>query len=86
MAGDTSVLAKYMGGSNDMGIGGNNLLNLAIPFAGVFAVRPDKFLQGEMLVGIVPIHPGIGVEVFTDFVCILPQNNIPKMSSRGSWD
>lgn len=61
MTGDTSVLAEYMGGSNDMGIGGNNLLNLAVPLAGIFAVCPDKFLHGEMLVGVMPVYPGIGV-------------------------
>ena len=42
MAGDASVLAEHMGGSNDMGVGGNDLLHLAVPFAGVFAVRPDN--------------------------------------------
>ena len=72
MTGDTSVLVVHMGGSNDMGICGNDLLHFAVPFAGVFAVCPDKFLHGEMLVGVMPVHKGIGMEVFTDRVCILP--------------
>ena len=78
MAGDTSVLTEHMGSSNDMGISCNNLLHFAIPFAGVFAVRSDKFLYGEMLVGVMPVHLGIGVERFADCICILPQNGIPK--------
>lgn len=78
MARNTSVRAVHMSGSNDMGIGGNNLLNLAVPFAGVFAVRLDKFLHGEMLIGVMPVYPGIGVKVFTDCACILPQNSILK--------
>ena len=78
MAGDTSILAEHMSSSNDMGVGGNDLLHIAIPFAGVFAVSPDKFLHGEMLIGIVPVHPGIWVEIFTDRICVLPQNGIPK--------
>ena len=73
MTGDTSILTEHMGSSNDMSIGGDDLLHFAIPFAGVFAVRPDKFLHGEMLVGVMPVYPGIGVEVFTDSICILPQ-------------
>ena len=72
MAGDTSVLTEHMGRSNDMGIGSDDLLHFAIPFAGVFAVRSDKFLHGEMLVGVMPVHLSIGVEVFTDGICILP--------------
>lgn len=34
---------------------------------------------GEMLVGIAPIHSSIRVEVFTDYICVLPQNGIPKI-------
>lgn len=78
VAGHTSILAVHMGGSNDMGIGGNDLLHFAVPFAGVLAVRPGKFLHSKMLVGVMPVHPGIWVEIFTDGVCILPQNSIPK--------
>ena len=79
MTGHTSILVVNMGGSNDMGIGGNDLLHFAVPFAGILAVRPDKFLHGEMFVGVMPVHPGIGMEVFTDGICILPQNGIPKL-------
>ena len=63
MAGDTSVLAEHMGGSNDMGIGSDDLLHFAIPFAGVLAICPDKFLYGEMLVGVMPVYEGCWMEV-----------------------
>ncbi len=78
MEGDTSVLAVHMGCSNDMGIGGDDLLHLAIPLPRVFTVRPDKFLHGEMLVGVVPVHEGCWVEVFADVICILPAEQLPK--------
>ena len=64
MAGDTSVLAEHMSGSNDMGISGINLLHFAIPLAGILAVRLDEFLHGEMLIGIMPVHPCVGMKVF----------------------
>jgi len=73
MTGDTSVFAIYMGCSNYMGVSGDNTLHLSIPLAGVFAVRPDKFLHGEMLVSVMPIYPSIGMEIFTDGIRILPR-------------
>ena len=55
MAGHTSILVVHMGGRYDVSIGGDDFLHLAIPFAGIFAVRPDEFLHDEMLVGTRPL-------------------------------
>ena len=79
MAGDASIFAEHMGCSNNVRVSGNDLLHFTAPLAGVFAVRPDKFLYGEMLVGVVPVHPCVGMKVFTDRVGVLPQNSIPKL-------
>ena len=80
MARNTSILAIHMRGSDDMGIGGDDSFYLTISFTGVLTVCPDKFLHGEMLVGVMPINPSVGVEVFTNCICILLQNSIPKFS------
>ena len=78
MAGDASVLAEHMGRRDDVGIGGNDPFHFAIPFAGILAVRSDKFFHGEMFVCIVPVHEGCRVEVSTDRIRVLPQEGIPK--------
>lgn len=66
MAGNSSVLTAHMGSGYDIGISNYDLLYLAVPFSGVFAVGPDELFHIKMLVGIVPIDPGIGMKVFTD--------------------
>ena len=64
-----------MGCCNDMRIGHNDLFHRSIPFAGVLTVSTDKLLYGEMFVGVMPIYIGIGIEILTDCICILVQNN-----------
>lgn len=71
MARNASVLTAYMCSGYDMGFSGYHSLHLAIPFSGVFTVGLDEFLHVEMLIGVVPIYPGIGVEVFSHGICIL---------------
>ena len=79
VAGHTSILVVHMGGGDDVSIGCNDPLHLAIPLPGIFAVRPDKFLYSEMLVCVMPVYIVNVMEVFTDGICILPQNGIPKL-------
>ena len=46
---------------------GDDLFNLAIPIAGILAVGSYKFFDREMFVRAMPIHIGIGVEIFSEF-------------------
>lgn len=57
----------------------DDLFNLAIPIAGIFTVGSYKFLDREMLVGAMPIHISIGVEIFSYLVCSLCENVRPKL-------
>ena len=57
----------------------DDLFDLAIPITGIVAVGSYKFLDREMLVGAMPIHIGIGVEIFSYLVCSLCENIRPKL-------
>ena len=43
----------------------DDLFDLAIPISGILAVGSYKFLNRELLIGAMPIHIGIGVEIFS---------------------
>ena len=57
----------------------DGLFNLTLPIAGILAVGSYKFLDREMLVGAMPIHIGISVEIFSYLVCSLCENVRPKL-------
>ena len=71
VAGHTSILAAHMGSRNNMGIRSDDPFHLATPLPRIFAVCPNKFLHGEMLVGVVPVYEGRRMEICTNGVCIL---------------
>ena len=56
----------------------DDLFNLAVPIARILAVGSYKFLNRKMLIGAMPIHMGIGAEIFSYLVCSLRENGRPK--------
>ena len=56
---------------------GSGALNRAVPIAGVGTVCPDKFLGGELLVGVMPAHHRLGRQKAAHGGGILCQHRLP---------
>ena len=78
MAGNRPIPAVHMGSRNDMLRRRDHFFHFSSPFAGVFTVCPDKFLNRKMLIGVVPVYKGCWVEIGTDRLRILPKDSILK--------
>ena len=53
--------------------------HLSTPFSRILAVRLDKFLHTEVLVGTVPIYIGLRMKVGSGLLLVLGENGFPKL-------